>query len=327
MSSMAWWVIGKKDLRDMRRSGLFVALLAGLCALILASIVVSAVAFHAQVADYQHYLDALKQAGSTATPANAPEFYPLQQLIGGIEYLEIIGALLAIVIGYGIITKEKSRGTLLLLLSRPLRSKDIAIGKLTALAITWVIFSCCIGLGMVAILLLIGGAHMSGIDYVRIIETAALAAVYLFFWSAVGLGLAAWAKQPSTALIVGLVLWLVVVLVLPQIGDTMDPDNQVPGGLFNSLQIARPQQHDIMAHFSGYENGRNYVESASVEKHFERATFGFTGIKPIYNQQSLGYVFTHLWGNIVTVCAWALGGTLWAVWQCNKKRLLRKESI
>jgi ABC-type transport system involved in multi-copper enzyme maturation permease subunit len=327
MNSAAWWTIAKKDVRDMRRSGLFITLLVGLCVLILASIIVSSVAFHSQVADYQNYLDALKAAGSTATPANAPEFYPLQQLIGGIEYLEIIGALLAIVIGYGIITKEKSRGTLLLLLSRPLRSKDVAVGKLVALAVTWLVFSAVIGLGMVIILLVIGGAQIAGLDYIRIAETVALSAVYLFFWSALGLGLAAWAKQPSTALIIGLVLWLVVVLILPQIGDTMDPDNQVPGGLFNSLQVARPQQHDIMAHFSGYENGRNDIESASVEKHFERATFGFTGIKPIYNQQSLGYVFAHLWGNIVTVCAFALTGTFWAVWQCSKKRLLRKESL
>jgi ABC-2 type transport system permease protein len=105
----------------------------------------------------------------------------------------------------------------------------------------------------------------------------------------------------------------------------MDPDNQIPGGLFNSLQISRPQQHAVMSHFTAYESGRNYIEAASVEKHFERATFGFTGIKPIYNQTTPTYVLMRLWPNITAVMLWALGGVIWSMTLCSKKQLLKKE--
>ena len=36
---------------------------------------------------------------------------------------------------------------------------------------------------------------------------------------------------------VALGIWLVVVLILPQIGDTLDADNQLPGGLFAALGL------------------------------------------------------------------------------------------
>lgn len=52
------------------------------------------------------------------------------------------------------------------------------------------------------------------------------------------MGLASTTRRLNTALIVALVLWLVVVLIVPQIGDTMDPDNQVPGGLFTRFRTA-----------------------------------------------------------------------------------------
>ena len=324
MNNSVWWNICRKDLRDIIRSRLLMSLLAGLAFIVLASTLISSVAFHSQLVDFQKYVAALRLSHSTATPT-APELYPLQLLIGGVEYLEIIGALLAVIIGYGLIAKEKTRGTLQLLLSRPLSSRDLAFGKLAALTLLWCGFCLFTGIGILVILLVIGGTHLTGTDILRVSETLALLVIYLMFWSSLALGLASATKQLSTALIIGLTLWLVVVLILPQIGDTMDPDNQIPGGLFNSLQVTRPQQHAIMAHFMSYELGRNYVEAASVEKHFERATFGFTGIKPIYNQKTTPYVLMRLWPNITAVVLWALAGIIWAVILCSKKRLLKKE--
>ncbi len=63
-------------------------------------------------------------------------------------------------------------------------------------------------------------------------------------------------KVATNGLLIALAVWLIVVLILPQIGDTLDPDNQVPGGLFAALNLAKPQETQILAHFSFYETIR-----------------------------------------------------------------------
>ena len=319
-------VIARKELRDLLRNKLFMVLLATLAVAIVISIVVSALDFHSKISDYRQYVAALQQVGA-AIPAQPPQLYPLTLLRGSLEYLEIIGALLALIIGYGIIAKEKTRGTLQLLFSRPLPVRAVALGKLLSLSLLWLVVSLAIGLLTATVLVIVGSASLGATDWLRILIVSGLSWFYLLFWSSLGMGLASFTKQLTTALIVGLVLWLGMVLILPQIGDTMDPDNQIPGGLFNSLHVDRPTQQNVMSHFTGYESARNNVEVASVEKHFERATFAVTGVKDIYNQKSIPYVFSRLWPNMLVIVLWACGGVGWAIWQTNKKRLLRKESL
>lgn len=321
MSSTA--VICRKELRDILRNKLLIVLFVVLAFVILSSILVGAIDFHSKVTDFQRYQVALRQAGSAVTP-HQPELFPLKLLIGGLEYLEIIGALLAIIVGYGMVAKEKTRGTLDLLFSRPLKPSSVGLGKISALFVIWFTFCAILYLAIVIVLFVIGGATLGGTDLLRLMITLALSWVYLTFWSALAVGLASRTRQLSTALVLGLTIWLTVVLILPQIGDTMDPDNQVPGGLFNSLQVTASQQKTVVSHFTGYESSRNYIEAASVEKHFERATFGSTGVKDIYNQQPISYVFKRLWPNMLAILLWATAGIVWALSQCRKKQLIRK---
>ncbi len=315
-------VIFRKELGDARRSRLVLLLIAGLGAIALLSVIVAAAAYHAKVADYQHYLDALKQAGGT--PPTAPLFFPLQLLRGAVEYLEIIGAIVAIVIGYGMTAKEKNRGTLRLLFSRPVSGAAIALGKLLALAVIWLAVVAALGVVMIVSIRLVGGTGLSSLELTKLGIALGLSWVYLFLWSALAMGLAGLTKQLSTALVVGLILWLGFVLIIPQIGDTMDPDNQVPGGLFKSLQIAKPQEKAVMAHFAGYERTRNFLEETSISKHYERGSFGYLGVKDKYNQLPLGPINKDMWTNV----AWLVGGAILvvglAVTQTTKRKLLRK---
>ncbi len=51
--------------------------------------------------------------------------------------------------------------------------------------------------------------------------------------------------------------------IAPQIGDTLDPDNQVAGGVFRTFVIAKPDEKAILAAFKTYETIRDGVEQAS----------------------------------------------------------------
>jgi len=315
-------VIFRKELADALRSRLVLLMILGLGLVVVVSVVVAASAYHADLVDYQTYLDALKQAGG-ATPT-APLFFPLQLLRGTVEYLEIIGSIVAVVIGYGVIAKEKNRGTLRLLFSRPVNGTSIAAGKLLALATIWLSVVVALGAVMVVSICFVGGASLSAVESEKLLIALGLSWVYLFTWSALAMGLAGLTRQLGTALVVGLVLWLGLVLIVPQVGDTMDPDNQVPGGLFSSLQVDKPHEKAVMARFTGYERTRNLLETMSISKRYERASFAYLGVKDNYNQRPLGSITRSMWTNTGWLVSGAVLAVGLAVTQTSKQKLLRK---
>jgi len=315
-------IIFRKEMRDALRSRLVLLLVLGLGVIAIVSVIVGAAAYHTKVLDYQHYLEALKQAGGT--PSAAPLYFALQLLRGAVEYLEVIGAIIAIVLGYAIVAKEKNRGTLRLLVSRPVSDTAVAVGKLLALAAIWLIVVVALGVVIVVSIRLVGGTFLSSSELTRLAISLGFAWVYLFMWSALAMGLAGLFRQLSSALVVGLIAWLVVVLIIPQIGDTMDPDNQVPGGLFAALQVDKPHEKAVMAHFGTYESTRNTLESSSVSKRFERASFAFLGVKDRYNQRSLGYIATGMRTNIMWLTIATFLASVFAITQTRKRKLLRK---
>lgn len=316
-------VIARKELLDLRRNRFLLAVLGFVLVAVIVSVVVAATQFRVKMDDYIAYLAALKAAGNTTVPP-APQLFPLQLLRGSIEYLEILGALFAIVMGYGTIAKEKQRATLQLLYTRPVGRFAVPAGKLLTLTAAWAIAVMVIFGAVSATLAVVGHATFAAIDAQRLVIAAGTSWLYLVMWSAIALGLASATKRLSTALIIALVLWLAVVLIVPQIGDTMDPDNQVPGGLFKSLQIAKPDEKAVLAHFSGFDTARNSLENASVTKHYERFTFAFLGIKDQFNQQPLAVAWSGVWNNAISLWLAAAAAIAFAVLTTTRNALLRR---
>ncbi len=323
MNSPAMTVF-KKEIKDALRSRVTVILIIGLSAIVLLSLVVASFEFRAKVIDYQQYLQSLKQSGGSVTDL-PPQFFPLQLIRSAVEYLEIIGAIIAIVMGYGLVAKEKNRGTLRLLFSRPIKSADVSVGKLMALACIWLIILVLLSGVMIGSLMIIGGVSLSGTEVVKLFIFAGLAWLYLFMWSVLAMALAGYSKRLSTALVICLVLWLSIVLIIPQIGDTMDPDNQVPGGLFKSLQVDKLHEKAVLAHFTGYETARNLLEETSLSKRFERVSFAYLGIKDEFNQKPLGFIWKTKWPDIATLVGATGLSIVLAIIFSKKQKLLRKE--
>jgi ABC-2 type transport system permease protein len=319
------WVIASKELLDLRRDRLFAVLIGFLAIATLISVGVAAAAFRTELDAYNQYVQQLAASGSTTPPA-APQLFPLQLLRGGVEYLEILGALFAIVLGYGTVAKEKYRGTLQLLLSRPVGRFAIPAGKVLGLAVVWLAVVAVLTALTTLAILVIGNAPLQGIDLVRILIAGVVAWVYLVFWSSLAIGITALSTRLSTGLIVSIVVWLAFVLIIPQIGDTMDPDNQVPGGLFATLQIQKPDELKVLANFAAFDGIRNGLEVSSITKHFERLSFAFLGIKDKYNQQPLAFVWGDMWGYAITLAVATLASVTFAVGATTRRNLQRKIS-
>lgn len=315
--------LAHKELTELRRNRFMGVLFAFLAVTVVLSVVVASADFRLKIADYHHYLDALAASGNTAA-VPAPQLFPLQMLQGGIEYLEIIGSLFAVVLGYSMIAKEKGRGTLQLIFSRPLGRYAFAGGKILSVALLWTATVTGLFIVITATLLLVGNAPLQGGDYLRLAVAAAHTIAYLIIWSLLAMALASLTRRTGTGLILALVLWLIVVLIIPQIGDTMDPDNQIPGGLFASLQIDASHEQAVMAHFTGYETTRDLIEQSSVTKQYERATFAYLGIKTEYNQQPLGFIWAGTFNNTLWLLAGLALSVSAALLAGTKKTILRK---
>ena len=315
-------VLCRKELKDLSRSRATAGLLVFLSAVIILSVLVAAADYRVKLAEYTAYADALRAAGGS--PTRPPNLFPLQMLRGGIEYLEIVGSLFAVILGYGLVAKEKGSNTLQLLFTRPLGRHAFAGGKILATAVVWL----AVVLGLFAVIalavLLAGQAQLWGQDFLRLAIAAAHTCVYFIMWSLLALALASLTRQPASGLVLALVLWLVIVLVIPQIGDTMDPDNQIPGGLFASLQIDATNENALMTRFASYETWRDFVEQTSTTKQYERAVFAYLGVQSQYNQLSPGDVWAATSHNSLWLLATSVFTAAAAFLATTREILLRK---
>lgn len=281
--------LARHEYRAAVRSRVLLVLLAVLVTVTVASVYIAATDYAGQLADYRAYQAAAMAQGTTVT---APSPLVLLVLLrGAFEYIEIIGAVVAIALGYLSVSRERANRTLPLLRSRPVTTGELTVGSLVgALAL---IATIVITVAAVAVVCLgvIGHTWIEGIQIPKLGLAYLAAVVYMFVFYCLGAMITARTKVVGTGLLVALGIWLIVVLILPQIGDTLDADNQVPGGLFAALGLGHAGELTILQHLHVYETIRNGIESASFEKHFERFAFAMIDVVPRYRSLSIGQLF------------------------------------
>jgi ABC-2 type transport system permease protein len=292
-----------KEVSDVRRTRLLLVITIFMLLASFASLVVAAVALKADVTAYASARDLLLSLGKPLDELLPPAFMPLALLRGFIEYIEIIGAVLGIVLGHRTAASERGRNTLPLLLTRPMATVTFVVGK--CLGNLFIISSVLLftfafaALGLITI----GGVGLTQLDLVRIFIAFLAATLYVGFFFALAFLLALNMRRSVHAVLLAFTLWISFVLVTPQIGDTLDPDNQVGAGVFRTLGIAKPQEKEIMKSFKTYEALRDGIEQSSPAKHFERLSFAVLGVKDIYADQPLMDVIRDRLGDVL----WLIG--------------------
>lgn len=301
------FVIAAKDMRDATRDR-FLAVVTGFLALAaLTALVTGAIALASDVATYDAAKASLLALGKPADAIKPPEFYPMRLLRGAIEQTEIVGAAIAMLAGFRAAAAERGRQTLALILTRPVARWQFVGGKIAA-GIGLLAAGLAVVMASCALLLhLMSGIGLSLDDLGRMALVWAVSVLYTASFFLLALILTLHLKRPTTALLLAFTLWLVIVLIAPQIGDTMDPDNQVAGGVFAALSIARPDQIAIMKTYAGFEAFRNGIEVASITKHFERFAFAVLGIKATYAGLPLGPILIEKVLDLLWIILAALG--------------------
>ena len=299
--------IAAKDMRDAARDRFLLIITGFLILAALTALITGAIALSTDVATYDAAKASLLALGKSAASIKPPEFYPMRLLRGAVEQIEIVGSAIAILIGFRAAAAERGRQTLALILTRPLHRWQFTGGKIVA-GVALLAFGLGVVMGLCAVLLhLMSGIGLTGNDLGRIGLVWAVSVLYMASFFLAAFLLTMHLPRPPTALLIAFTLWLVIVLVAPQIGDTMDPDNQVAGGVFKALSISRPDQLEIMKSYAGFEAVRNGIEVASITKHFERFAFAVLGIKATYAGLPLGGVLTEKALDILWIIFAALG--------------------
>jgi ABC-type transport system involved in multi-copper enzyme maturation permease subunit len=285
-------VLARKDAGDAVRTRLVLIVTGFLLLASFVSLVVAALALRADSAAYYDARETLIALGKSADALAPPAFFPLRLMRGFIEHLEIIGAVLGIILGHGAAAGERGRNTLALILTRPVSQTSFVLGK--ALGGALLIFGglAIVFLVSIAAILALGRVGLSGEELGKVAIVYASSSCYVMAFFLLGFLLALWMRRLPDAILTAFTVWLVLVLITPQIGDTLDPDNQVAGGVFKQLAIPKAQEKEILASFASYETVRNGIEELSPAKHFERLSFALLGIKEIYNGQPLGMVMS-----------------------------------
>ncbi len=309
MSSLASPItaIARKDISDASRDRFILTVTVFLIVAALVSLLTGAIAMATDVATYNEARATLLALGKNAADLAAPEFYPLRLLRGAIEQIEIIGAVLGILAGFRAASSERGRQTLALIMIRPIEQWQFLAGKLTAGALLLsaglaAVFALAAGL-----LELTAGTGLGAGDLARIAIVWAAASIYTLAFFMLAFVATLWMKRPANALLLSFIVWLLLVLVAPQIGDTLDPDNQVAGGVFKQLHIPKAEQNRIKRGYATFESIRNGIEISSITKHFERFSFAVLGIKDTYAGKPLAPILVEKSGDALWIIFTAAG--------------------
>ena len=311
----------KKEISDALKNKLFVIILGMLLLLTIVSVVLGSYQVKINLDSYHQSVSFLKSLGKTDLPA-APNLNPLSSSKSFVNYIGLLGALLAIVLGNSAVVKEKRNGTLKLILSRQIFRDTFLNGKILGnmiLLLSITLLTAIITLGAVII---IGTAPLTSGDIGRMLLFFSMSFLYMTFFLVLGIFLAVLIPNGNKALLITVIIWLVISFILPQIGDTMDMDNQLPGGFFSSMGMSKSDSQKVLDNFRFYEKARDGIEQMSPTKHYERVSFALLNIKPGFDQNTALQVVVIKWIDVLGLLAPSV-----ILWLCAYLVFLKRENI
>jgi ABC-2 type transport system permease protein len=236
-------IIATKEIRTALRSKLFLTITLLFLGLSILSVSIGSVTKEAEMRIYNETVASLQAAGSSAIP-NPPEIHTLTILSNLTEYVAIVGAILAIVLGYNSIISEKEAACLPLILSRPIYRDQVFTGKwlgnaglIAALLIFVFLFN-------LILLILISGLMPTLAQVLRLLGLVGLAYLYMLIFLSFSMLLSTRLNNAATAFLVSLVFWLLLSFVIPQMADTQMLNSSVVNSINGVIKLI-PQETTV----------------------------------------------------------------------------------
>lgn len=210
--------LAKKEFKAAFRDKVFFVIVLLFLLMSVASVYIGTTTRNAEMQAYENIVTVIKAQGGNL-PA-APEIYPLAVLRNIIEYITMIGAVLAIFLGFDAFSGERENGTLRLLLTRPIYRDQLVTGKLLgagmiigALLSVTLIFN-------ITLFSVITGMTPSLSEILRLVAFIAIAFVYMMVFYIGTLFISIKTRDRTFGFLTMMVVWIFVSFVIPQLADT-----------------------------------------------------------------------------------------------------------
>lgn len=229
-------IIARKEFQAAFRDRLFITITVLFLAMSILSVYIGSVTKRTEMRVYNQTVASLTAQGVTALPL-PPEIHTLTILSNLTEYVSIVGAILAVVLGYNALIEEKESGGLKLILSRPVYRDRLLTGKLLGNA---AVIGALLGLVFVfnlVLLVLVGGIWPTAGEVLRLLSFVGLAFFYMLIFLTLSMLLSIRLKNSATVFLVSLVAWMLLSFVIPQMAEMMMANSTV----INSISGATNQ--------------------------------------------------------------------------------------
>ncbi|OCZ49840.1 ABC transporter permease subunit [Dehalobacter sp. TeCB1] len=211
--------LARKEVRTAFRDKIFIIITGMFVFLSIISVYIGSSTKNAELQAYQDIVQLLKAQGMSALPP-APAIFPLAVLQNIISYVGMIGAVVAIFLGYEVFSGERGNGTLILIAARPLYRDQMVTGKLLGGASV-------IGLllGVILVFNLILFAAVSGLspnanELGRLVLFFIVAFIYMMVFYITALFVSLKARDSAFGFLLLMIIWITVTFVLPQLADS-----------------------------------------------------------------------------------------------------------
>lgn len=210
--------LAKKEFATAFKDKVFLVMVFLFLLMSVASVYIGATTKNAELRAYDDIV-AIAQAQGGVIPA-APQIYPLAVLRNIIQYIIMLGAVLAIFLGFDAFGSEKESGTLRLILTRPLTKGAFLTGKLcgagmimgSLLTVTFVFNG--------ALFALTTGLFPSAQEILRLLLFVVLAFFYMMAFYTGSLFVSIKAHDRSYGFLIMMIVWIFISFVVPQMADT-----------------------------------------------------------------------------------------------------------
>lgn len=305
-------IIARKEFRAAFRNRLFLTITLLFLGLSILSVYIGSTTKRAEMRIYDARVATLQAEGAAVIPA-APEIHTLTILANLTEYVAIVGAILAVILGYNTLIEEKESGGLKLILSRPVYRDQLLVGKLLGNAAVIASLLGLVFLFNLILLIAIGGIWPTLGEVARLFTFTVMALAYMLIFLTVSLFLSIRLNNGATVFLISLTLWVLVSFVVPQMADAMMVNSSVVNSISGAINQI-PQETAV-------SQAINYLSPTWHLRNIGGELLQFTsGSNAISTGTLLGHTLTTLLVLLVPTVAFIAAG--FAVFQRNETLVL-----
>ena len=227
-----------------------------------------------------------------------------------LQWMIFFGPLLGLALGFDAINKEKTSGTLSILLSQPIFRDSVINGKfiagaaaLATLTVSTIGIMCGLAIPMIGF-----GPTFEGAS--RVVLLSSLTVLYLAFWLSLGLLFSVLTKKTSTSMLSSVATWLFFTIVINilayLIASLMVP---VPSGMFRTgdlegqgLDIFQsPEYLELMQRRIAVTSTILKVSPINLYSEAALAILGVVQVLPGMDAPSVASGLAAIWANIAAI--------------------------